>query len=85
MRSYEPYTVTRKDGEVLGGLLRKDAADEIVLGTGPGTEARIPRPDVMEMAPGTVSIMPQGLDGLMSKQELADLVAFLKATKWEAQ
>ena len=85
VRSYEPYTVTRKDGEVLGGLLRKDAADEIVLGTGPGTEARIPRPDVMEMAPGTVSIMPQGLDGLMSKQELADLVAFLKATKWEAQ
>ncbi len=85
VRSYEPYTVTRKSGEVSGGMLRKDAADEIVLATGPGAETRIPRPDVMEMAPGTVSLMPQGLDSLMNKQELADLIAFLKATTWEAQ
>ena len=85
VRSYEPYTVTRKSGEVLGGLLRQDASAEVILSTGPGAETRIPRQDILEMSPGTLSIMPQGLDGLMSKQELADLIAFLKATKWEAQ
>ncbi|HTO04815.1 MAG TPA: HEAT repeat domain-containing protein, partial [Opitutus sp.] len=84
VRSYEPYTVTTKNGQVLGGLLRKDSPEEIVLAAGPGSETRIPRPDVAEMAPGTVSIMPQGLDSLMTQQELADLVAFLKATTWGA-
>jgi cytochrome c1 len=29
-----------------------------------------------------VSIMPQGLDEQLTKQELADLVAFLKSVKW---
>jgi putative heme-binding domain-containing protein len=85
VRSYEPYTVTTKSGEVLGGLLRKDTVEEIILAAGPGAETRIPRHNVAEMSPGNVSIMPQGLDGLMSKQELADLVAFLKGTRWEAQ
>jgi hypothetical protein len=37
------------------------------------------------MRPGTVSIMPSGLDEQLSRQELADLLAFLKATKWGAQ
>ena len=29
--------------------------------------------------------MPAGLDEQLSRQELADLVTFLKATKWGAQ
>jgi len=29
--------------------------------------------------------MPQGLDEQLSKQELADLLAFLRNTKWGAQ
>jgi hypothetical protein len=36
------------------------------------------------MRPGTVSIMPAGLETQLSKQELADLLAFLKGTKWGA-
>jgi putative heme-binding domain-containing protein len=82
VRSYEPYTVTTKSGTIIGGLLQKDAPDEIVLVAGPDGETRLPRQEVAEMAPGTISIMPQGLDGLMTKEELADLLAFLKTTTW---
>jgi CheY-like chemotaxis protein len=39
------------------------------------------RDDIDEMEPGKVSIMPAGLDQQLTKQELADLVAFLKACK----
>ncbi|MEO7599778.1 MAG: HEAT repeat domain-containing protein, partial [Opitutus sp.] len=84
VRSYEPYTVTRKSGEVVGGLLRKDSPNEVILAAGPGVQTRIPRSDITEMSPGTVSIMPQGLDALMTKQELSDLIAFLKTTRWTA-
>jgi hypothetical protein len=43
---------------------------------------RIARSDIVEMRPGTVSVMPAGLDQQLNKQELADLLAFLKSTKW---
>jgi putative membrane-bound dehydrogenase-like protein len=85
VRSYEPMIVLTKGGEQYNGILRKDATDEVVLVTGPEAEARIARSDIAEMRPGTVSLMPAGLDQQLSKQDLADLVAFLKNTKWGPQ
>lgn len=84
VRSYEPVVATRKDGEEIAGVLRRDGADEIVIGTGPETETTIRRSDITDLRPGTVSVMPQGLDVQLSRQELADLVTFLKNTKWGA-
>jgi len=82
VRSYEPYIIMTKTDETYSGVLKKDAGDEVVLATGPGAEVRIARADITEMRPGTVSVMPAGLEQQMSKQELADLLAFLKSTKW---
>ena len=81
VRSYEPITVMTKSGEDYSGVLRKDAPDEIVLATGPNAEVRVLRSDITEMRIGRVSAMPSGLDGQLTKQELADLVAFLRAAK----
>jgi putative heme-binding domain-containing protein len=82
VRSYEPVLVQTKDGEAHNGVLRRDAPDEVVLATGPNVETRIARADIAQMLPGTVSVMPQGLDEQLSRQELADLLAFLRATRW---
>jgi len=82
VRSFEPVLVATRGGDEFSGVLRKDASDEIVLATGPNTEVRVARADITEMRPGTVSVMPQGLDEQLSRQELADLLAFLKNTKW---
>ncbi len=81
VRSYEPITVMTKSGEDYSGVLRKDAPDEIVLATGPNAEVSVLRSDITEMRIGQVSAMPSGLDKQLTKQELADLVAFLKAAK----
>ena len=81
VRSYEPFTVVQKGGEDVTGIVRKDAPDEVVLANGPETEARIARADVIEMRPGKVSLMPDGLEQALTRQELADLLAFLKASK----
>jgi putative membrane-bound dehydrogenase-like protein len=85
VRSYEPYIIRTKSDEDYNGVLRKDAPDEVVLATGPTTEVRIARSDIAEIRPSTVSVMPAGLEQQLTKQELADLVAFLKATKWGPQ
>ncbi|MBX9626733.1 MAG: c-type cytochrome, partial [Gemmataceae bacterium] len=81
VRSYEPVRVVTTDGRTLSGVLTKDAPDEIVLAVAADKEERIARADVESIGPGTVSVMPAGLDQQLSVQDLADLVAFLKASK----
>jgi hypothetical protein len=50
----------------------------VVLASGERDETRIARREIVELLPGTVSLMPQGLDQQLTRQELADLLAFLK-------
>jgi putative membrane-bound dehydrogenase-like protein len=81
VRSYEPLTVLTKSGKAYSGVLKSDGAQEIVLTINAKDEARIPRDEIEEMQPAAVSIMPAGLDQQLTPQELADLVAFLRASK----
>ena len=81
VRSYESVTIVTSSGRVHNGLIRNETADEIMLATGPNEEVRVRRDEIDELRPGTVSIMPAGLDKQLSPQELADLVAFLKNAK----
>ncbi len=83
-RGYESVVVTTTSGEVHGGVLRGDLPDEVVLVSQDGQETRIPRPRIADIQPGTVSLMPSGLGDQLTVQELADLLAFLKATRWGA-
>lgn len=85
VRSYEPVLVRLKDDTEVAGILRSESDKDLVVVSGPGAEQRIPRADVAEVRPGTVSLMPAGLDAQISRQELADLLAFLRNTKWGAQ
>jgi putative membrane-bound dehydrogenase-like protein len=79
VRSFEPIAVATASGKVYNGLLRGETADELLLATGVNQEARVSRREVEEIRPSSVSIMPAGLEQQLTHQELADLVAFLKA------
>jgi putative membrane-bound dehydrogenase-like protein len=81
VRSFESIAVAMSDGKVYNGLLRGETADELLLATGVNQESRVARSQIEEIRPSTVSIMPAGLDQQLTPQELADLVAFLKACK----
>ncbi len=79
VRGYEPFTVITRAGETHNGLVRQDDAEGVALATGPETTQRIARADIADMQPATVSPMPPGMDAVLTPQELADLVAFLKS------
>ena len=79
VRGYEPFTVTTRGGETHSGIVRKDTTAEVILATGPETDVHLARPEIADMQPGTVSPMPPGMEAVLTKQELADLVAFLKS------
>ncbi len=84
VRSYEPWTAVVADGEEYTGVLRRETPEAIVLATGPGSEVRLDRSSIVELRPGTVSTMPAGLEEQLTREELADLLTFLKNTRWGA-
>jgi len=81
VRSYEPVRVVTTDERTLNGILKKDAPDEIIVVVAADKEERVARADVASITPSAVSLMPSGLDQQLSPQDLADLVAFLRACK----
>jgi len=80
VRSYEPLIVATQD-DVLSGVPVEETDDWLVLATGADEQVRIPRSEIEEVRPGKVSVMPSGLEGELTEQELADLLAFLAATR----
>src|SRR5690606_13812353 len=76
VREYESYRIVTKDREYQG-IIQQQMPDAIILGTAPQTSVRIPKEDIVSMNITDVSKMPQGLDQLLTKQEMADLLAFI--------
>ncbi len=79
-RGYEPVTVI-VSGRTYTGILRGESAKEVVLMTLGRSETTLPRDEIEEILPCSVSIMPQGLDRNLTADELQDLVAFLSSLK----
>jgi putative membrane-bound dehydrogenase-like protein len=80
-RGFEPYAVATREGRILQGILKREDADAVYLVTAERNEVRIPRSTIESIDPARVSIMPQGLDTQLNRQELADLIAFLQSQK----
>ena len=85
VRSYEPVGLRTTSGEELLGILRAENDEAVTLATSPAEERRVSRQDVAAMQPGAISLMPAGYDQILSRQEIADVVAFLSAGKPKAR
>jgi putative membrane-bound dehydrogenase-like protein len=81
VRSYEPMVITTVDGRTINGVIRDETVEEYVVAVGADQEVRVPRGEVEQVEPSSVSIMPAGLDKQLSPEDLADLVAFLRNAK----
>jgi putative heme-binding domain-containing protein len=80
-RGYEPYLVDMKDGKTHSGIIGRETPEAIYLITADRPEVRLPRQSIETLERGRVSIMPQGLDTQLSREELANLIAFLKSLR----
>jgi putative membrane-bound dehydrogenase-like protein len=81
VQSFAPVIVDTMDNDRQVGILKKDDVEEISIVTGPNQLLTIPRSKIKGMRPSPLSLMPEGLEQLISRQDLADLLAFLKACK----
>ncbi len=78
MPTYTLYNVETKDGESYSGLLASDSTGSITLRQAAGVEQKVPRANIATMSSSRLSLMPQELEKTMSRQDMADLLAFLK-------
>lgn len=75
---FAAYTVQTRDERTIFGRLESEAPGSITLRDAAGQSHTILRADVKSMTAAASSLMPTGLDRVMSSQDLADLIAYLK-------
>lgn len=76
VREYETFNVKTASGEHTG-IIKSRTPDEVILATSLQSAVRIPKSDIRSTELSDVSMMPQGLDKLLTKKEMADLMTFL--------
>lgn len=77
-REYETWRVRTKTGENTG-IVKEQLPDALLLETGPGATLRLPRASVAAVEPVEFSMMPPGLEQMLTPQELSNLMAYLEA------
>jgi putative membrane-bound dehydrogenase-like protein len=75
---FAAYTIATKDGRVLTGLITSETPTSLTLRQPLGKEDTILRAEIDEISAGRQSLMPQGLEKIVTRQEFADLLAYLK-------
>lgn len=76
---YLNYQITTKKGQVFSGLIAADTASSVTLRRGEKAEDTILRAQIEEILATGKSLMPEGLESQLSKQDVADLIAYLQA------
>ncbi len=75
---FTAYTVATRDGRILTGLIASETDASIVLRQPLGKEDVVLRSDIDELSASKQSLMPQGVEKTISRQEFADLLSYLK-------
>ena len=77
---YENVTLVLKSGANPSGLVKSETADELVLDSPEDGKLNVKKVDIVKRQRG-LSAMPEGLDKLMTRRELRDLVEYLSTLK----
>ncbi|MCB1277755.1 c-type cytochrome, partial [Prosthecobacter sp.] len=71
------YQIDTKDGRSLSGLIQSENSDSVVLAMMGGAKETLPRSAIKEMKSLDRTLMPVGLEAAITKEQMADLIAFL--------
>jgi len=74
---WSAYSIETKDGRTLSGLIQNETSDAIVLAMMGGAKETISRSAIKEMKSLDRTLMPDGLEAAITKEQMSDLLAFL--------
>jgi putative membrane-bound dehydrogenase-like protein len=75
---YEAVSVTTRDGRTISGRLASESDSSLTLRTPFDTEETVARRNIAEYSASGLSLMPDGLEQSMTREELAGVVAYLR-------
>ena len=78
---YGTTLVETKAGEQYQGVIKETTADAVDLIGADGKRVRIPTRDIKEQRGSALSLMPDGLQTAMSRQDFTDLIEYLVTLK----
>jgi putative membrane-bound dehydrogenase-like protein len=78
---YDGYFIETSEGRTLSGILGNETSSGVMLHTPDGKEETIRRDNIVTLRPMTTSLMPEGLEAGLTKQDIADLLEYLKNGK----
>jgi putative membrane-bound dehydrogenase-like protein len=73
------YTVNTKDGQTVQGVITADDASSMTLKMMGGAVVTLQRANIQGSSSSGQSLMPEGLEGGLSVQDMADLLSFIEA------
>ena len=76
---YLAYTATTGGGEAIFGIVAAESGNSITMKGLDGKERAVLRGDLKSLAGTGRSLMPDGFESAMSRQQMADLMQYLKA------
>ncbi len=74
---WSAYQIETKDGRTLSGLIQNETSDAIVLAMMGGAKETLSRSAIRDMKSLDRTLMPDGLEAAISKEQMSDLLAFL--------
>ena len=77
--NYQTLSVVTQEGRSLSGWLATESESSLTLRTAAGSEETVARSQITSLVASGVSLMPDGLEQTMAKDDVANLVAFLKS------
>jgi len=73
------YLVETNDGRTLSGLITSETAGNLTLKRADGGTDTVLRSEIKSLSSPGISLMPEGLEAAITPQQMADLIAYLKA------
>lgn len=77
--NFNTYVVQTIDGRVITGMIGSESSSSITLKRAEGKEDVILRSNIDLLQATGVSLMPEGLESDLKRQDLADVISFVKA------
>lgn len=77
--NFNTYTIETKAGRIFSGIIAAESDNSITLRRAEAKEDVILRSGIEELISNGVSLMPEGLEKELSRQDLADVIAFIKS------
>lgn len=75
---YRQYRILTTDGRLRAGIITTESSASVTLGKADGTTETLLRSDIERISPAPQSLMPNGLEQNISREQLVDLLAYLQ-------